>query len=50
MPSINMFILAVLVSVCIGIVYAAGGYHDSSVAEIVNFENYNAGKDGYRYQ
>uniref|UniRef100_A0A336M0Z9 CSON006905 protein n=1 Tax=Culicoides sonorensis TaxID=179676 RepID=A0A336M0Z9_CULSO len=27
----------------------AGGYHDSSVADILNFENYNSGKDGYRY-
>lgn len=26
-----------------------GGYHDSSVADIVNYENYNSGKNGYRY-
>lgn len=34
----------------VAMVYGAGGYHDSSVAEIVNFENYNSGADGYRYQ
>lgn len=47
----RLFVL-LFISVCVtvDVVHAVGGYHDSSVAEIVNFENYNAGHDGYRYQ
>ncbi|XP_063697903.1 endocuticle structural glycoprotein ABD-5-like [Culicoides brevitarsis] len=47
-----MKLFVVLVCAVIFTVKASplGGYHDSSVADIVNFENYNSGKNGYRYQ
>lgn len=50
MKSSAVVVIILTTIVTITAALPAGGYHDSSVADIVNYENYNSGKDGFRFQ